>query len=163
MRKGLGSAYDKWNISVIIVAQIFHNVQPSYGGNRSIFEVMTSSLPKGALVSVAYLLVASSSKDILIGATSSEISHHLRDIHSIYIYAAGMLLHINGKFTMGRLKSSLCCKVPFLTAPTCLFRGVGQDMKQTYLYLWYPLFQVQYDRCDQHNYSVKGHHHYRGT
>ena len=163
MRKGSGSAYDKWNISVIIVAQIFHNVQPSYGGNRSIFEVMTSSLPKGTLVSVDYLLVASSSKDILIGATSSEISYHLRDIYSIYIYAAGMLLHINGKFTMGKLKSSLCCKVPFLTAPNCLFRGVGQDMKQTYLYLWYPLFQVQYDRCDQQNYSEKGHHHYRGT
>ena len=22
-------------------------------------------------------------------------------------------------------------------------------MKQTYLYLWYPLFQAQWDRCDQ--------------
>jgi hypothetical protein len=37
------------------------------------------------------------------------------------------------------------------------FRGVGQGMKQAYLYLWYPLFQVQCDRCDQQNYSVKGH------
>ena len=26
---------------------------------------------------------------------------------------------------------------------------VGQGMKQTYLYLWYPLFQAQWDRCDQ--------------
>jgi hypothetical protein len=51
-------------------------------------------------------------------------------------YAAGMLLHINGKFTMGKLKSSLCRKVSFLTATHCLFRGVGQYMKQTYLYLW---------------------------
>jgi hypothetical protein len=25
------------------------------------------------------------------------------------------------------------------------FRGVGQGMKQTYLYLWYPLFQAQID------------------
>jgi hypothetical protein len=25
------------------------------------------------------------------------------------------------------------------------------------------LFQVRCDRCDQQNYSVKGHHHYRGT
>ena len=24
----------------------------------------------------------------------------------------------------------------------CQFRGVGQGMKQTYLYLWYPLFQA---------------------
>ena len=163
MRKGPGSVYDKWNISVVIATQIFHNGQPSHGGNRNIFKVMTSSLPKGTLVSVASLLAASSTKDILIGATSSDISYHLRDIYSIYIYAAGMLLHINGKFTMGKLKSSLCRKVPFLTATHCLFRGVGQDMKQTYLYLWYPLFQVQCDRCDQQNYSVKGHHHYRGT
>ena len=71
-----------------------------------------------------------------------------------------MLLHKNGRFTMGKLKSSLCRKVPL---PHCLFRGVGQDMMQTYLYLWYPLFQVQCDSCDQQNYSVKGHHHYRGT
>ena len=48
-----------------------------------------------------------------------------------------MLLHvpINGKFTMG--------KCSFLTDPHCPFRGVGQGMKQTYLYLWYPLFQAQ--------------------
>ena len=56
-----------------------------------------------------------------------------------------------------------CRKVSFLTDPYCRFRGVGQSMKQTYLYLWYPLFQAQWDRCDQHNhqswnYLVKGHH-----
>jgi hypothetical protein len=34
---------------------------------------------------------------------------------SSYASAAGMLLHINGKFTMGKLKSSLLCKVSFLT------------------------------------------------
>jgi hypothetical protein len=55
MRKQPGSAYDKWNISV---AQIFHNGQPSHGGDRKIFEVMTSTLPKGTLGSVASLLVA---------------------------------------------------------------------------------------------------------
>ena len=31
-------------------------------------------------------------------------------------------------------------------------------MKQTYLYLWYPLFQAQWDKYDQYNYLVKGHH-----
>jgi len=29
------------------VTQIFHNGQPSHGGDRKIFEVMTSTLPKG--------------------------------------------------------------------------------------------------------------------
>ena len=56
-----------------------------------------------------------------------------------------------------------CRKVSFLTAPHCRVRGVGQDMKQTYLCLWYPLFQAQCDRSDQHNYVVKGHHLYSGT
>ena len=35
-------------------------------------------------------------------------------------------------------------KVSFLTAPYCQFRGVGQGMKLTYLYLWFPLFQAQW-------------------
>ena len=44
-------------------------------------------------------------------------------------------------------------------------RGVGQGMRQTYLYLWSPLFQAQWDRWDQrnhqtYNYLVKGHHLY---
>ena len=79
------------------MTQIFHNGQPRDGGNRNIFEVMTSILPKGTIVSVASLLAASSIKGILIGATSSGISHHLRDIYSIYAGAAGMLLHIKWK------------------------------------------------------------------
>jgi hypothetical protein len=40
------------------VTQIFHNGQPSHGGDRKIFEVMTSTLPKGTLGSVASLLAA---------------------------------------------------------------------------------------------------------
>jgi hypothetical protein len=35
--------------------------------------------------------------------------------------------------------------------PHCEFRGVGQGMKQTWLFLWYPVFQAQWDRCDQRN------------
>ena len=38
------------------VTQIFHNGQPSHGGDRKLFEVMTSTLPKGTLGSVASLL-----------------------------------------------------------------------------------------------------------
>ena len=65
------------------VTQIFHYGQPRHGGNRNIFEVMTSTLPKRTLVSVASLLATSSIKDILIVATNSGISYHLRDIYSI--------------------------------------------------------------------------------
>jgi hypothetical protein len=42
----------------------------------------------------------------------------------------------------------------FLTALHCQFRGVGQGLKQTYMYLWYPLFQDQWDRCDQRNHQT---------
>ena len=45
-----------------------------------------------------------------------------------------MLLHINGKFTMGKLKSFLLCRKVSL-----LIRGVGQGMRQTQWHLWYPL------------------------
>jgi hypothetical protein len=37
------------------VTQIFHNGQPSHGGDRNIFEVMTSTLSKGTLGSVVHL------------------------------------------------------------------------------------------------------------
>jgi hypothetical protein len=40
------------------VTQIFHNGQPNHGGDRKIFEVMTSTLPKGTLGSVSSLLAA---------------------------------------------------------------------------------------------------------
>jgi hypothetical protein len=53
-----------------------------------------------------------------------------------------MLLRINGKFTIGKLKRRS-------EPPLTVSRGVGQSMKQTYLYMWYPLFQTQWDRSDQ--------------
>ena len=40
------------------MTQIFHNDQPSHRGDRTIFEVVTSTLPKGTLGSVASLLAA---------------------------------------------------------------------------------------------------------
>jgi hypothetical protein len=40
------------------MTQIFHSGQPSHGGDRKIFEVMTPTLPKGTLGSVASLLAA---------------------------------------------------------------------------------------------------------
>ena len=40
-------------------------------------------------------------------------------------------------------------------------------MKQAELYLWYPLFQAQWDICDKHNHQilniVEGHHLYSGN
>jgi hypothetical protein len=50
------------------------------------------------------------------------------EIYTPYGDAAGLLIHINGKFTMGKLKPS----VSFLTTPHCQLRGVGQGMNQTY-------------------------------
>jgi hypothetical protein len=63
------------------------------------------------------------------------------------------------------LNHLFCRKVLSLTIPHCQCQGVGQGMKQIYLYLWYPLFQAQWDRSDQknhqaYNYLVKGHHLY---
>jgi hypothetical protein len=40
------------------------------------------------------------------------------------------------------LNHLFCRKVSFSSAPHCQFRGVGQGMKQTYMYLWYLLFQA---------------------
>jgi hypothetical protein len=47
------------------VTQIFHNGQPSHGGDRKMFEVMTSILPKGTLGSVASLLAATLHQELL--------------------------------------------------------------------------------------------------
>ena len=40
------------------VTQIFHSGQPSHGVDRKIFEVMSSTLPKGIIGSVASMLAA---------------------------------------------------------------------------------------------------------
>jgi hypothetical protein len=40
------------------VTHIFHNGQPSHGVDRKIFEVMTSTLPKGIIGSVVSMLAA---------------------------------------------------------------------------------------------------------
>jgi hypothetical protein len=69
--------------------------------------MMTSTLPKGTLGSVTSLLAAN------LYQGNPDRNHKLWNIASSesYIFqnavAAGMLLHINGKFTMGKLKSSI--------------------------------------------------------
>jgi hypothetical protein len=59
-------------------------------------------------------------------------------MYTPYTGAADMLLHMNGKFTMGNCNHHFVVK--FRSEQ---FRGVGQGMKQSYMYLWYPLCQAQ--------------------
>jgi hypothetical protein len=41
-----------------VFSSLFHNGEPSHGGDRKMFKVMTSTLPKGIIGSVASLLAA---------------------------------------------------------------------------------------------------------
>ena len=85
------------------MTEIFHNGQPTHGGDRNAFEVMTSTSPKGTLGSVASLLAAT------LYQGNPDCNHKLWNIVSTgrYTGAAEMLLHMNGKFTMRTLKSLL--------------------------------------------------------
>ena len=130
MRKWQGSVTTSGTYPWSLVKQIFHNGQPSHGGDRKTFEVMTSTLPKGTIGSVASLLAATPYQG------NPDRNHKLcleyRINWEIYTpYAGGMFLHINGKFPLGKLKSSLS----FLTAPHCQFRGAGKGMKHTFMYI----------------------------
>ena len=49
MRKGSGTY--PWSF----VTQIFHSGQPNHGGDRNLFEMMTSTLPRGAIGSVGVI------------------------------------------------------------------------------------------------------------
>ena len=135
------------------VTQIFHIDQPGDGGERKIFEVMISTLPKRTLGSVASLLAEPSIKEILIGTTSSGISYHLRDIYSICRCCWNVVTYMKSS-QWENWYHFFCRKVSFLTDPHCRFRGVGQGIKQIFLYPWYPLFQAQWGRCDQPNHQT---------
>jgi hypothetical protein len=119
------------------VIQIFHNVQPSHGGDRKTFEVITSTKLRGILVSVASLLAAT------LYQGNPDRNHKLWNIVSTERFILHMQVLLECCYIW--MESSqwenwnhlFCRKVSFLTAPHC--RGVGQGMKQTYLYLWYPL------------------------
>ena len=81
------------------VTQIFHNGQSSHGGDRKIFEVMTSTLPKGTLGSVTSLLAATLYQGNLDRNHKlwNIVSSHFLEIYTPYAGAAGMLLHIKWK------------------------------------------------------------------
>ena len=87
------------------VTQKFHNGQPSHDGDRKMFELMTSALPKGTLGSVVSLLAA------ILYHGNPDRNPKLWNIVLFKRYilhknadAAGIFLHINGKFTTGKLK-----------------------------------------------------------
>jgi hypothetical protein len=57
------------------VTQRIHSGQPSHGGDLNTFEMTTSTLLRGTLGSVDFLLTQPFTKEILIETTSSGISH----------------------------------------------------------------------------------------
>ena len=95
--------------------------------------------------------------------------------HSFHSYALRMLMIVTWctryriRCFPGKNETILFCRsVSFFASPNCQCRGVCQVMKQSKLYQLYPLFQDQWDRCDQqkhqaNNYLVKGHYLYSGT
>ena len=66
----------------------------------------------------------------MVGNTSKGISFQL-ELHTLYADAAGMLLLRNGKFTTGKLNSSLLSYSFVFNRPSCQFLDVSQDMKPT--------------------------------
>ena len=68
-------------------------------------------------------------------------------MYAPYADAVGMLLHINGKFTMGKVKSSILSLSFVLSRPSLSISRVCQDMKQTYLYLWYVSAEIRITVC----------------
>jgi hypothetical protein len=66
------------------VTQIFHNGQPSNGGDRTTFEVMTSTYLRGTLGSVASLLAA------MLYQGNLDRNHKLWNIISTEIYILHM-------------------------------------------------------------------------
>jgi hypothetical protein len=88
------------------------------------------------------------------GQTSSGISNKLRDIHSICRCCWNVSTYkwkvLNGKIEI----ISSVAKCQFLTVLCCQCWGVGQGMKQTCLYMWYHLFQAQWDRGDQRTHQT---------
>ena len=126
-----GKCLRQWNIFVVILTHIFHNGQPSHGCDRTIFEVMSSTELRGTLCPVASLLAATlyqgnpdrNYKLSNIVSTGRYILHMQVLLECCYIWMESSRLE-NWNYLF-------CRKVSFLTAPSCLFWGVDQGMKQT--------------------------------
>jgi hypothetical protein len=136
------------------MTQIFHNGQPSHSGDHKIFEVMTSTLPKGILDSVASLLAATLYQGNPERTTSFVISYHLRDKYSICKCCWNIATY-TCKVHNGNIEI-ISFVVRFLNRPSLSISRCRSRYELTYLYLylWYPLFQAQCDRCDQQNHQT---------
>ena len=53
-----------------------------------------------------------------------------------------------------QFENLFCRSVSFFICTLCQVLGLEQGMKQAKLYLWYPLFQVEWDRFHQHNHQT---------
>ena len=79
--KRTGSAYDKCNIFVVIVPEIFHSGQPSHGGDRKTFEVMTSTCLLLHLLFIYSLI----EKTVTVGALRIDVEGVLIDPLRIFL------------------------------------------------------------------------------
>ena len=143
MRKGPGSVTTSRTYPWSFVTQIFHSGQPGHGSDCKTFEVTTSTLPRGTLGSVASLLIA----------TLYQGNPDRNHIHWNIVSTERYILHIleccyilMESSQWENWNHNFCRKVLFLTAPHCQFRGIGQGIKQTYLYLCY-LVWCLLNRC----------------
>ena len=110
------------------MTQIFHIGQPSHGGDRKTFEVVSSTELRGVLDSVASLLAAT------LYQGNPDRNHKLYNIVSTERYILHMQVLLECWYIW--MESSqwenwnhlFSRKVSFLTAPHCQFRGVGQGM-----------------------------------
>jgi hypothetical protein len=99
------------------VIQIFHNGQPSHGGDHKIFEVMASTLPRGNLGSVASLLAEILYQGIPDFVDSIyPIELQIKDTKDTYMSALFLDLHLEIDIA-GRLKTKLYNKTEDFNFP----------------------------------------------
>ena len=115
------------------MTQIFLIGWPGHVATKS-FEVTTTTYPIETLGLVASLLAATLDQGHLDG------KHKLRNIaiaSAIYILFIQMLLHTNGKFRMGKFRSSLLSQCFVLIRPSLsMSRCRSRYEADIYIYIW---------------------------
>ena len=99
----------------------------------------STSDKRGIFGSVASLLAGTLNQGKDDRNQHSGVAHQLRDKYSICRCCWNVATY---KWKAHNWNHLFCCTVSFLTVSRCTFRGVCIGMKQTYLYLWYPVFQA---------------------
>jgi hypothetical protein len=96
------------------VRQIFHSSQPSRGGDRTTFEVMTSTQLRGTLGLVASLLAATLYQGI------PDMNHKLRSIVSTERYILNMqVLFSSNIWVFKNSKHNFAMKEIWMEMSTC--------------------------------------------